>query len=100
MDWLRDKDGIMMIHIKTNEDGRVCAVSDGFPLGDGELFIDEPEGFEFDEHRDWRVINGELIRDPLPIPQPINIMADLAEMVIDLTIEVETLKITGGAGNG
>ena len=56
------------MHVKTTADGRVCAVS-GQYLGDDDQLVTWPDGVSLDDHRDYKVVDGVLVHDPLPVPE-------------------------------
>ena len=58
----------MMMHVKTEADGRICAVS-GRYMGPGDQLIEWIEGIPLDDHRDYKVVDGVLVHEPLPVPE-------------------------------
>ena len=67
---LADKDeGDEDMYIKLDAAGRVCAAALGGILPDG-MEIVVPDDFEMERHGDWRMVNGEMVHDPLPEPAP------------------------------
>ena len=84
------------MYIKVNAAGRVCAAALNGILPDG-METSTPEGFEMENHGDWRLENGTLVYDPLPEqePPPDPVEALQAE-VADLTLALADM-IGGGA---
>lgn len=62
-----------MAYVMTDETGRITAVSEEFHCGDDELELELPEGFDIDAHRDYRLVDGELVHDPMPEPAYVRI---------------------------
>ena len=90
----------MMMHVKTEANGRVCAVS-GQYLGDGDQLVTWPDGVSLDDHRDYKVVDGVPVHDPEPEPEVIPTpMEQLQAEVTDLTLALAELIGTGfGAEN-
>lgn len=62
--------------VTTDEDGRICCTSTTGSAENGDDELDFPEGFDFLAQRDWRIVDGELVHDPLP-PDPGERIAEL-----------------------
>ena len=53
--------------IKIDEECRLTSYADeGFHCGEGEILAEIPEGFEPNEIRDYRYVDGRVVHDPLP----------------------------------
>ena len=93
------------MYIKVNAVGRVCAAALNGILPDGiETAI--PEGFELENHGDWRMENGRLVHDPRPEPEPLptpmeQLQAEVAALQTDNTAMLLALAdMIGGTTNG
>lgn len=91
------------MHILLDGTGRIQAVSPDCALapGEGETVCDMelPDGALAGLLSDWRIVDGAPIYDPLPEPEPEpDPLADLAELVIDNTLEIELLKLQAEGG--
>lgn len=58
------------MYVMTDADGRIAATSATHHLGEGEFEFDFPQDFDFTRQRDWRLVEGELVHDPLPEEPP------------------------------
>lgn len=55
--------------VQTDETGRIGATTDSLDFAGTEMFLfDFPEDFDFSQQDDYRIVDGELIYDPKPIP--------------------------------
>ena len=81
------------MQIVTREDGRVVACAQSGLLGGVEAPVPGAwaGGMAGINPLDWRLDNGTLVYDPLP--EPADPLADLAELVIDLTVGLEEVKL-------
>lgn len=55
-----------MTWIQTDDTGRVTATTDQERFATGMTEFDFPEGFDFASQSEYRVVDGELVHDPLP----------------------------------
>lgn len=56
--------------VQTDEDGRITATTNQLEYAGTEMFgFTFPEDFDFGRQDDYRIINGELVHDPLPTPE-------------------------------
>ena len=101
------------MYILVNGNGRVIASSEGC-LGGSSWVEVVPDGFDGEGQYDWRLVEGELVYDPLPI-EPVGLdagverdlaiaelgvmsgevlgaVAELGALVVQLQGEVEMLK--------
>lgn len=51
-----------MANVILDEEHRICAISDGYDLGEGQVSFDFPDGFDYSQSRDYKIIDGELVR--------------------------------------
>ena len=59
------------MHVRVDTDtGRIAATSKDYPFGEDDQMFDFPDGFDFLHQRDYRIVNNELVNDPLPVPVP------------------------------
>ena len=58
----------MIRNYQLNEENRIVATQE-FPFLENEPSFDFPDTFEFGEQIDWKIINDELVHDPIP-PEP------------------------------
>lgn len=49
------------------ETGRICATTDREEYSEGMVEFDFPEDFDYENQSDYRITDGELIYDPLPM---------------------------------
>lgn len=56
------------MYVMTDDDGRICATTDVEEYADGMGTFDFPDGFDFDSQSEYRIVDGELVHDPLPEP--------------------------------
>lgn len=62
----------MKRNVLLKDDMRIGATSDPpFSAGPGEFSFDFPDGFDFERQSDWKIIDGALVYDPVPEPEPI-----------------------------
>lgn len=54
------------MYVMTDDEGRICATTDVDEYADGMETFDFPDGFDFDSQSEWRIVNGELLHDPIP----------------------------------
>lgn len=55
--------------VQVDENGRIGATTDSSEYAGTDMFLfDFPEDFDFDKQDDYRIVDGELIYDPRPIP--------------------------------
>ena len=55
--------------VQVDENGRIGATTDNLEYAGTEMFLfDFPEDFDFNKQDDYRIVDGELIYDPNPIP--------------------------------
>lgn len=82
------------MYIITDAGGRVIASAEENVLV-GAIEVQAPEGFAQEEQGDWVLDDGELVYLPLPRGEVVESdpLADLAEMVVDNTIEIELIKL-------
>ena len=60
----------MLRKVLLTEDSRIGASCDmEYSNGPGEIEIDFPEDFDFEYQPNWQYVNGELVYDPLPMPE-------------------------------
>ena len=60
----------MQYYMMIGVDGRVLSVADtGYHCSEGEKLVDVPEGFTLAEALDWRMVDGALLYDPLPVDE-------------------------------
>lgn len=62
----------MKKYVFLNDDNRIVGIQDCELFPDGTLedkAFEFPEGFEIGTEHDYKLINGELIYDPLPVPE-------------------------------
>lgn len=67
-----------------NENGRIMVCADE-PMNPRMVWLDLPAGFAPDTMHDWRVVNGALVYDPLPVevrPTPEERIAALEEELL------------------
>lgn len=55
-----------MYALLEKDTGRICATTDREEYSDGMIEFDFPEDFDFGAQSDYRIVDGELIHDPLP----------------------------------
>lgn len=55
-----------MYALLEKDTGRICATTDREEYSDGMIEFDFPEDFDFGAQSDCRIVDGELIHDPLP----------------------------------
>ncbi|MEG0271292.1 MAG: hypothetical protein RR821_13685 [Clostridia bacterium] len=71
-------------HVMVDATGRIGATSADFHLGEGEMLVDFPAGFDFMKQADYKVLGGVLVLEPLPAvavpPTPID---DLTAITVD-----------------
>ena len=39
-------------------------------IGEVKTLFEFPDGFEFEKQHDWLIVDGSLVHDPLPEPEP------------------------------
>lgn len=54
------------MYVKTDDTGRITATTQFEEYSEGMSEFDFPEDFDFDSQSEWRIVNGELLHDPLP----------------------------------
>lgn len=58
-----------MTWIQTDETGRVTATTDQEQFATGMSEFDFPDGFDFAVQSEYRIVDGELVHDPLPMTE-------------------------------
>ena len=66
------------MNVSLMDDSRIGATSAEFDCGEGQFQFDFPEDFDFGKQSDYKIINGELIYDPIPVEEPTPSVTDLA----------------------
>lgn len=55
------------MYVQTDRSGRILATTGHEEYaGDAYFELDFPEGFDFSRQGEWRIVNGELLHDPIP----------------------------------
>ena len=75
----------------TDDEGRICATTDVEEFAGGMEPFDFPEGFDFGSQSEWRIVDGELIHDPLPPTEEERAAAEEAERRAQLEAAVPML---------
>ena len=75
----------MKYFVSANEDGRVSALSEG-ELADG-MQMELPDGFDFENIADYRLIDGALVHDPVPTQTPMT-LDDVLEYATDIDMRL------------
>lgn len=60
--------GVSMMYVSTDDTGRICATTDVEEYAEGMTEFDFPEDFDFNAQDEWRIVDGELVHDPRPVP--------------------------------
>ena len=87
----------MRYFIGTDETGRILSSTDVEEYADGMSEFDLPDDFDFSKQDDYRVVDGELVHDPRPIPTDQKI-ADLKQKLAStdyVAIKVYETMVTG-----
>lgn len=58
-----------MYALLEKDTGRICATTDREEYSDGMIEFDFPEDFDFGAQSDYRIVDGDLIHDPVPISE-------------------------------
>ena len=72
-------------------DGRIIKIQDCLLFPDENLRekeFDFPENFNFGNVEDYKIINGELIYDPLPIPETLPTEAERLDAIEALLLDM------------
>lgn len=69
------------MYYQTDETGRIVATTEFKEYADGFSELDFPDDFDFLAQYEYRVVDGELVHDPLPVP----IAQQIAELKARLT---------------
>ena len=56
------------MHVSIDNVGRITATSKDYPFGENDMVFDFPDGFDFLTQSEYRIADGELVHDPLPVP--------------------------------
>ena len=59
----------MKLWIATDETGRITASTDVEEYAAGMTQFDLPDDFDFATQSDWRIVDGALVHDPLPVAE-------------------------------
>lgn len=83
--------------VKTDEDGRIYITCDEKYAEEDYIEFDFPEDFSFIKQNDYRIVDGELIYDPLPEPPEIQIQSYKAKLASSdyAVIKVYEAMVTG-----
>lgn len=54
------------MYVMTDENGRITATTDRKEFAEGMRSIDLPDDFDISKQGEYRIIDGELVHDPLP----------------------------------
>lgn len=88
----------MKYFIGTDETGRILVSTDDEQYADENMFeFDLPDDFDFAKQDDYRVVDGELVHDPRPIPTDQQV-ADLKQKLAStdyVAIKVYETMVTG-----
>lgn len=88
----------MMHFVQTDENGRILVTTPNVEYAGAEMFAFAfPDDFDFSKQDDYRIVDGELVNDPLPEPvenQIAALKAKLAETDYVVTKVAETM-VTG-----
>lgn len=69
-----------------NDESRICSTTDmAFGHPTEENVFDFPEGFNFNLQYDYKIINDELIYDPIPEPEAEASQLDIIEAQVTYT---------------
>lgn len=55
------------MYVMLDENGRITATTDCKEYAEGMIEFDLPEDFDYSHQEDYRIVDGELVMDPLPI---------------------------------
>lgn len=84
-----------MTYVKTDASGRLTAwAAEGFRCGEGDFAVEMPADFSPENLRDWVIVGGKPVFDPLPAPEepvPLNQRMDEVEAAI-----MELAALIGG----
>lgn len=84
----------MEMFASLDETGRICATTDVEEYADGMSEFDFPEGFDFNSQSDYRIVDGELVHDPLPEPKEATIAALKASLAATDYVVVKMAEAT------
>lgn len=73
-------------YYKLNDEGRIGLTAPvGFGVPAEEDIFDFPEGFDFDKQLDYKIIDGELVHDPIQEPDPEPTTDDILNTLLGVT---------------
>ncbi|MEA5017060.1 MAG: hypothetical protein VB099_21135 [Candidatus Limiplasma sp.] len=84
------------MYVMTDTTGRIGATSATHHLGEGEVEHEFPPEFDFTRQQDWRLVDGALVHDPLPNPQPVPTPTEVLRSQMDDVI-LAMADMIGGA---
>lgn len=85
------------MYVSTDETGRIGATTDVEEFAIGMDEFDFPEDFDFSVQNEYRIVDGELVHDPLPDP-PEQIISQLKSQLSQTdyaVIKVYEAMVTG-----
>ena len=86
------------MYVQTDRSGRILATTGHEEYaGDAYFELDFPEGFDFSRQGEWRVIDGELIHDPLPPTEEEQAAAEEAERRAQIDLAIPMLARASAA---
>ena len=56
------------MYVSLDENGRICASTSKEEYAEGMTEFEFPDDFDYENQSDYRIVDGELIHDPLPMP--------------------------------
>lgn len=56
----------MKMHVLLDTDDRIAATSERYACSEQEIMYDFPPDFDFDQQQAYRIVDNELVHDPLP----------------------------------
>lgn len=85
-----------MAYIALDGNSRITAISNDFHIGENEVEIDLPEGFDINQHFNYKVVDGEFVFDEYVPEIPIELQIDNLKKQLEATDYV-AVKIAEGA---
>ena len=75
----------MIYYVSVDEDGRIQATTQHEEYAIGMTQFEFPEDFDFSKQNDYRIVDGELVYDPLPVveiePEPTPVEAAVSYLL-------------------